>query len=278
MKISIGADPEVFLKDKKGEFVSAHDLIPGSKRLPYKVKHGAVQVDGTAAEFNIDPCFTSADFVYKMDAVLKELRMMVPPKLAFAFEPTATYDKKYFKDLPDDCKILGCDPDYDLKGQVNKTPKPKDGIRYGGGHIHIGWCDGKKVDDPDHFWDCKNVSKVITDAFRPFIPLWDKDDQRSQVYTAGSFRPKSYGVEIRSFSNAWVKYPKLWPWMFETIQWTMNRMERGQHPYGIPSYVGLEQAQYYQRAYKMPIMPKDVLEVEGDKRWGWHSILSKTSE
>jgi hypothetical protein len=56
MEFKIGADPEFFLRDKAtGKFVSAHGLIPGTKRQPMKVDKGAVQVDGMALEFNIDP-------------------------------------------------------------------------------------------------------------------------------------------------------------------------------------------------------------------------------
>lgn len=51
---TIGADPEVFV-GREGQFFSAHGLVPGNKRRPHKVDRGAVQVDGMALEFNIDP-------------------------------------------------------------------------------------------------------------------------------------------------------------------------------------------------------------------------------
>ena len=56
-RILVGADPELFLRDKKtGQLVAADiNQIKGTKVTPYKVECGAVQVDGAAGEFNIDP-------------------------------------------------------------------------------------------------------------------------------------------------------------------------------------------------------------------------------
>ena len=55
--ILIGCDPEVFVK-QNGVFRSAHGLIRGDKKNPQKIRSGAVQVDGMALEFNIDPART----------------------------------------------------------------------------------------------------------------------------------------------------------------------------------------------------------------------------
>ncbi len=57
MTMLIGADPEVFLKVGKKN-ISSHGLINGDKKNPLKVDKGAVQIDGTALEFNIDPAST----------------------------------------------------------------------------------------------------------------------------------------------------------------------------------------------------------------------------
>lgn len=262
MKISIGADPEIFLVNKKKEFISAHNLIPGDKKRPHKVKKGAVQVDGTAAEFNIDPCFSSDDFTANINSVLKDLRSMVPKELEFAYKPTAEFKKKYFEELPDECKVLGCDPDFNpANGQINPTPTPKDLIRHGGGHIHIGWTKDKNYkDDPDHAWDCQQVAKTFQTFFTYLPTLWDKDDIRPTVYKNGSYRPKPYGVEIRSFSNAWLNYPKLWPWMFETCQFIMDTLEAGRSLgviYVDDYSTSLDTANRYLRGVGAPQLPKD---------------------
>ena len=62
MDFLFGADPELFVK-RDGEFKSGHGLIEGGKENPYPVERGAVQVDGMALEFNIDPAADEDNFV-----------------------------------------------------------------------------------------------------------------------------------------------------------------------------------------------------------------------
>ena len=53
--MTFGCDPELFVVNGNDEFVYP-EWIPGNKEEPHPVEHGAVQIDGMAAEFNIDPC------------------------------------------------------------------------------------------------------------------------------------------------------------------------------------------------------------------------------
>jgi hypothetical protein len=261
--VAIGADPEIFLK-KGRSFVSAHTLIPGDKRKPHKVKRGAVQVDGTAAEFNIDPAMSAAEFVTNLDTVLKQMRAMIPDEYEFAFEPTARFPKKYFENLPEECKVLGCDPDYSVAGEVNPTPKPVDLLRHGGGHIHVGWTRDQDVKgNPDHFWDCIQVAKNFQHVFGDVQTLWDSDTFRSEVYGNGSFRPKPYGCEIRSFSNAWVKYPKLWPWLWDMSTKIIDDMKHGKEAKKI-YYYREQDVRYINnqlKRYDYPQIPVDFMKV-----------------
>lgn len=68
--IMLGADPEIFLTDSQtGQFVSAHEvshLIRGDKRNPEKVDCGAIQIDGTALEFNINPTNCEDEWVHNL--------------------------------------------------------------------------------------------------------------------------------------------------------------------------------------------------------------------
>src|SRR3546814_10561962 len=76
--LTVGCDPELFVMNTDGEFVSAEGLIPGTKSEPYPVKFGAVQVDGMAAEFNIDPVDNYNDFSRNVKEVRKQLKAMLP--------------------------------------------------------------------------------------------------------------------------------------------------------------------------------------------------------
>jgi len=91
VKVTVGCDPELWLRDKKtGEIVSAHTLLPGTKLEPYKVTAGAIQVDGTAAEFNIDPASGYSTFVTNIAQVLSQMQNRVPG-YELVYDPVTTY-------------------------------------------------------------------------------------------------------------------------------------------------------------------------------------------
>src|SRR5690606_25260133 len=130
---------------------SAHNIIPGSKHDPMPVMCGAIQPDGVAAEFNINPAANVDEFVENIRGVLTELQERIESKnkgLSLIVTPTATFDKGYFNKLPKKAKLLGCEPDYNVyTGKVNPPPETKLPFRTGAGHIHIGWTEGMSATD-----------------------------------------------------------------------------------------------------------------------------------
>jgi len=98
LNILIGADPEVFMR-KDGVLVSAHGAVQGTKAAPFKVMQGAVQVDGMALEFNIDPASSSEEFVNNIQTVMAELARMVPGYELVA-DPVAEFGLDYIKAQP----------------------------------------------------------------------------------------------------------------------------------------------------------------------------------
>jgi len=234
--IKIGCDPEFFVYDTEAKAnISCHTFMKGDKKNPYPLKNGAVQVDGTAIEFNIEATSDPTDFAANVQKTLDEIRGMVPNKYQFQFKPHVIYDEKYFSTLPSQCIELGCDPDFDaLTGKMNPPPKPTGKyktMRTGAGHLHIGWTSGKDINDPSHAFDAMHVAdnlhRLLVDT--ELSTLWDNDKLRKNLYGANAaYRPKSYGCELRSPSNAWLNYPKLWPWLAETAQAaTMYMYETG---------------------------------------------------
>lgn len=225
MKSLIGADPEIFLRDKKtSEYVSAAGIVPGTKEKPHRVDHGAVQLDGTAFEINIDAAETFPEFKKNLDAVLEQAKGYLPDNLEMAFEPVVEYEPKYFESLPNSQKQLGCDPDWDAAtGRTNPAPRRLGSMATGGGHIHLGWTKDQKVSDLDHMWDARQMTLRLHSYFSRFIPFWDPDTRRGGMYGAGSaYRPKPYGTEYRTPSNAWLKYPELWEWMFNSTKFVFK--------------------------------------------------------
>jgi hypothetical protein len=245
MRYSIGADPEGFIRNKKnGQFISAHNLIPGDKHVPHAVKNGAVQRDGVAAEFNIHPATTVDQFSENIFGVYNELLRMVKTKskdYELVFEPTATFQRAYFsRNVPAYAKVLGCDPDFDAYSlSPNEKPKTTEPFRTGAGHIHIGWAKEGEHFNPDaaHMEECSERVKQLDLAL--YIPslLWDNDQKRRELYgKVGSFRPKPYGVEYRPLSNKWVLNPKLHRYIFNTIQISLDMYDQGIIYSDIPEY------------------------------------------
>lgn len=223
--VLVGADPELFMRHPdNGDFVSAHDRIPGTKWEPHKVPFGAVQVDGTALEFNIDPAYSVDEFVHNLQAVRKTMADMVPGYNVVA-EPVARFEPEYFKfTVPSSAKELGCMPDFNgWTEEVNPRPDPQgEPIRTAAGHIHIGWGEGFDVEDRDHFLQCCKVARQLDYYLGMYSLLWDKDGTRRQLYgKAGAFRPKPYGMEYRVLSNRWLDSEALMRWVYNTVQTAM---------------------------------------------------------
>jgi hypothetical protein len=233
-KIGIGCDPEIFVIDKVlKRYTSAHDLVPGTKDNPHPLKNGAVQVDGVALEYNTKPAYSAMEFAKYNTDVLKQLREMVPEdRYDFSFEPAVFFDKVFFDSLPRGPKELGCSPDYNAyTGKMTPSPEPTGiytNMRTGSGHIHISWTEGQDVLDRSHQWDCNYVVKCLEYVFKSYIPYWDKDTHRVNLYgKPGALRYKPYGVEWRSLSNAWLKHPELHEWLFEAITFIVKKAKEG---------------------------------------------------
>jgi len=203
MKILLGADPEVFVGNN-GKFVSGHNMIIGSKEDPFPVNFGAVQVDGMALEFNIDPADSEEKFVFNIEEVFKQLKAMLPEGHDFLKESFVEFDEEFLNAQPKEARQLGCAPffnaydDYGVRCEATLN-------RAAGGHIHIGWTEGKDEMDPNHISLCRDVAKQLDYFVGAPSVLMDKDNRRKSSYgKAGSFRTKHYGMEYRVLSNYWL--------------------------------------------------------------------------
>ena len=227
---TIGCDPELFLVDSKGEFRSAHDLVPGNKLQPFRVSKGAIQPDGTSAEFNIDSAVTADEFTANIRSVLLELQATIKekdPGLALRVTPVAHFDEKYFATLPGEALAFGCTPDYNAWTEKQTDFKgTTQAIRTGAGHIHVGWTQFEEPGDSAHIFDCIEATKQLDAVLYPMSLLWDKDRERRTLYgKMGAFRAKPYGVEYRPLSNAWVADPDLHKWIFEATTKAMSLLD-----------------------------------------------------
>lgn len=212
--ILIGCDPEVFVK-QNGVFRSAYNLIKGDKKNPQKVKRGAVQVDGMALEFNIDPAKTEKEFLLNVQTVYDIMKAMVPGYEVVA-APVADFSFEYLKQQPKEALELGCDPDFNAwNGQANPRPDGERPMRTASGHVHIGWTKDEDIQEANHVRRANAVVQQLD--FYLGLPslVYDSDARRREMYgKAGACRYKSYGVEYRTLSNAWLNSPELIKWVF----------------------------------------------------------------
>lgn len=204
--IKIGADPEFFMINKEGKFISAIDRIGGSKSDPRPIddRGFAVQEDNVAVEFNIPAATSKQEFINSIEFALsylneelKKMELTIAALPSAFFPPEELANPKAFE--------FGCEPDLNVWTKtVNPRPVlPEDqlNLRSAGGHIHVGY------DDPQ-----EEVNEQIIKSMDIFVGVpalqFDKDSLRRKLYgKAGCFRFKPYGVEYRTLSNFWLQSP-----------------------------------------------------------------------
>jgi hypothetical protein len=203
----IGADPEVFLKDKlSGRIVSSIGKIGGKKGqgIPISSDHPHITwlEDNVAVEFNFSPCGGVDLFHVTVDTVLfeasKKLQLQnleIMPVCVSKFTNTDLADPQ--------AQAFGCDPDfdaYDLKDKPRVVdPNQVGNYRFCGGHIHFGFNNKDKI--PGF------ALAILADVFIGLPSLgYDKQNLRRAYYgKAGLYRPKPYGFEYRTMSNWWLR-------------------------------------------------------------------------
>jgi hypothetical protein len=233
LSIKLGADPEGFLFVGPNP-ISADGLFPGDKKTPFKVERGAVQVDGMAVEFNIDADETEDEFERNMSTVLAQLNEMalkIDRDAHIVWTPIVEFSEGVWNGSSNESKVLGCDPDWNYAGEINPNPSDKlEGQRFrtAAGHIHIGWTSGRSGSEPDHFYDCHYIAKYFHDQstqgkLNLFAPQEPAEFRRLEFYGMNaSFRPKSYGVELRGPSNRWVRTEQSRREMYRQVRSTMT--------------------------------------------------------
>lgn len=218
-KITIGCDPELFLKDiKTGSIVSAEGIIGGTKKNPRQISDEGhcVQEDNVMVEFNIPPANDSEEFINHINFVRGYLTEYLKPQ-GFELECKAShlFNKKHLN--TDQAKLFGCEPDYNVYLK-DENPKVKEGgrLRVCGGHIHIGYPNPEE-----------HHTEAIVKAMDIFVGLpsvWlDTDVRRRRMYgTAGSFRFKPFGCEYRSLSNFWLEDEDMMKWAYDNTILAVN--------------------------------------------------------
>lgn len=193
----LGCDPELFLVNTTGQFISSVGLIGGSKDFPMPIGAGcSVQEDNVAVEFNTPPCASVDAFVESIKYNLSFLKDKAATLgLDLCIKPSAVFSDEQL-DTPA-AQTFGCEPDFNawLDGEQNPRPSATNkNLRSAGGHIHV-------ESDLDPIALIKAMDLFIG---CPMIEFDDDTDRRKLYGKPGAFRKKPYGVEYRTASNAWI--------------------------------------------------------------------------
>lgn len=206
-KITIGADPELFIiNEKTKKVVSSVGKIPGEKGNPYvgdDMPAGfGLETDNILAEFNIPPVTDEVSFVNNIEYMKQYIDKFVKnidPNYGILCAASKTVDKNQLQSPQ--AQLFGCDIDYNAYTEA-PNPKPegsKTNLRSAGFHIHIGY------ENPNIDTSVLLVKYLDMYLGVPSV-IYDKDKRRRSLYgKAGCFRLTSYGVEYRVLSSAMMK-------------------------------------------------------------------------
>lgn len=225
-QLTVGCDPELFLR-KDNSFLSAFGIVKGNKQNPHKLLKGAVQVDGMALEFNIEPAKNVYEFVDNISTVLSEIRKSIDKSIEFDMSSTAHLTEEYLLSRQYEELELGCEPDYNAyTGEENEAPEREKPMRTAGGHVHVGL--GMDVPrGPEADATVQRMVKLMDIFLGVPSVLLDKDkDRRSMYGKAGAFRYKSYGFEYRSLSNFWIRDKELMAWVFRNTELAIASLDK----------------------------------------------------
>jgi hypothetical protein len=203
----LGADPEVFLKNKltgkptiscgkiggkKGNGISFTPNYKGFKWLQ----------DNVAVEFNFSPCNSAEGFDATIGCIWNEAeRVLAQQDLALLPVSVCGFDTSELS-IPE-AQVFGCDPDFvaygsEEEGRVVDTANIGNN-RFGGGHLHFGFNNFYKIP----IW----ALVILVDTFIGLPSLkYDNQGLRKYYYgKAGLYRTKDYGFEYRTLSNFWFR-------------------------------------------------------------------------
>jgi hypothetical protein len=233
--LSVGSDPEAFVRHNNGELVSAIGLIPGTKWNPHKTKHGSIQHDNILAEFNSKPSNNLKDFILNHKLIISDLtELLTPLDLKLDFIASAMCSDELLSDPIS--RIAGCEPDFNAWSlSVNDPPSYQfSSMRAAGGHVHIAF--DQAVNCPENRIKFIRALDMILGV--PSI-IVDDDKLRREYYgKAGSFRPKDTidfdsnigpdpydGVEYRTLSNFWLKSDNLMEFIWNGVEKVYNNLD-----------------------------------------------------
>ena len=208
----IGSDIEYFLINPlTEEIVSAEGLVLGSKNEPYKFNKNndffSTSLDCVLYEGNIPPCTTKKEWIDNINYLESYMNASVAKHGLQLHKSACEYlDDKYMTEF---ATIAGCNQSINVWARDMFPPIDYSGNNKSAGfHIHLSF-----EDNGDRFIETieKFVKAMDLHLSIPAV-IEEPLSERKRFYgKAGDCRiGKSYnGVEYRSLSGWWTKYPEI---------------------------------------------------------------------
>jgi len=223
-KVTIGADPEVFLK-RGDTFIPAIGLIGGTKKNPKKCGIGFIQEDNVMPEFNIPPSTTATTFSNRIGSMLRELEKIASKhQCTLEYKSWAAFDPQVLRHPQ--AQMIGCDPDYNawtMEQNARVNADMLGNIRVAAGHVHIGFNCGSNPASRNNLVKWCDLYLGV-----PSILMEDDGNIRRKYYgKAGAYRPKPYGVEYRVLGNWWIQHESYRKWVFNNTMSAVSLITKG---------------------------------------------------
>lgn len=218
---TVGADPEVFVVDKKGVVIPAFDFLPRKGR-------GNPFWDGFQAEFTTSPSgsMNRSCLAYLTDNIQALLWRLL--RTAREHNKDARLSWHSVVEIPNEMMLsakpehvdLGCAPSLNAYPHIkpinveNPAGLP---IRFAGCHIHLGLGPSVRGSKAGI-----RTTKTIDAVFGPvsIMLLRGMEDERRRLYygRAGEFRLPRWGLEYRTPSSAILSHPAVFHLCFDLIR------------------------------------------------------------
>lgn len=221
--LTIGADPEVFVFNKKlNQHVPVFGMLGGTKNKPIPVegprKGFSVQEDNVMAEYNIPPATNKKEFIEYNMFMLEALSIFLPENCFISQESFVKFSEKELSHPK--AMEFGCAPSinaYTLDVFEPLFDVSTSEFRAAGGHIHLGFKEHK----------CQETKLKLVQALdktlgiRSYIEDFEKNPEINRFYSYGgfgNFRETDFGIEYRTTSNWWIKNSKTISEAYDLVQ------------------------------------------------------------
>ena len=212
--VEVGADPEVFVVDKRGVVIPAFSFLPVKENGKVDKSYGGGQLekcynDGFQAEFSINPvnCLS-----YGIDAMHRQLKAI--HTAARKVEPTARLTAATALEIPEALLLMspeeyvriGCAPSMNAYGAMGEQIVDGRALpyRFAGAHIHIG---SKDVTPENAIRTVKCMDALVGCMSVALFGSQENDVRRRFYGIAGEYRLPKHGLEYRVVSAGMLRHP-----------------------------------------------------------------------